>query len=150
LLSSPAPVVNGRLTYRFSDHDEVFEAGDAFYLPPGHIPTDVLGKLGFIDVAQSHEVGRTSMRLMLSSTLAATSRRKAVSKSVHAATHRRPHTPVRPQRLAPPTAARPPDQRPAVAADLMKASPSAIQATTVSQVGGMIDRPHASRRVSGR
>jgi hypothetical protein len=28
----------GRLTYRFADHEEVFEAGDAFYLPPGHIP----------------------------------------------------------------------------------------------------------------
>jgi ribosomal protein L16 Arg81 hydroxylase len=22
---------------RFADHDEVFEAGDAFYLPPGHV-----------------------------------------------------------------------------------------------------------------
>lgn len=31
-------VLKGRLTYRFEDHDEVFEAGDAFYLPPGHIP----------------------------------------------------------------------------------------------------------------
>ena len=30
--------VKGRVTYRFADHDEVFEAGDAFYLPPGHIP----------------------------------------------------------------------------------------------------------------
>lgn len=31
-------VLKGRLTYRFADHEEVFEAGDAFYLPPGHIP----------------------------------------------------------------------------------------------------------------
>jgi hypothetical protein len=31
-------VQKGRITYRFDDHDEVFEAGDAFYLPPGHIP----------------------------------------------------------------------------------------------------------------
>ena len=31
-------VLKGRLTYRFADHDEVFEAGDAFYLPPGHVP----------------------------------------------------------------------------------------------------------------
>jgi hypothetical protein len=31
-------VLKGRLTYRFADHDEVFVAGDAFYLPPGHIP----------------------------------------------------------------------------------------------------------------
>ena len=31
-------VLKGRLTYRFADHEEVFETGDAFYLPPGHIP----------------------------------------------------------------------------------------------------------------
>jgi hypothetical protein len=31
-------VVKGRLTYRVGDHEEVFEAGDAFYLAPGHIP----------------------------------------------------------------------------------------------------------------
>jgi hypothetical protein len=30
-------VLKGRLTYRFADHDEVYEEGDAFYLP-GHIP----------------------------------------------------------------------------------------------------------------
>ena len=30
-------VTKGSLTFRFADHDEVFEAGDAFYLPPGHI-----------------------------------------------------------------------------------------------------------------
>jgi hypothetical protein len=31
-------VLKGRLTYRFADRDEVFEAGDAFYAPPGHVP----------------------------------------------------------------------------------------------------------------
>ena len=31
-------VIKGRLTFRFADHEEVFEAGDAFYLPPGHVP----------------------------------------------------------------------------------------------------------------
>jgi hypothetical protein len=31
-------VLKGRLTFRFADHDEVFEAGDAFYLSPGHVP----------------------------------------------------------------------------------------------------------------
>ncbi len=31
-------VLKGSVTYRFADHDEVFHAGDAFYLPPGHIP----------------------------------------------------------------------------------------------------------------
>ena len=31
-------VLKGRLTFSFADHDEVVEAGDAFYLPPGHVP----------------------------------------------------------------------------------------------------------------
>jgi hypothetical protein len=31
-------VVAGRVTFRFPDRDEVFEAGDAFYTPAGHIP----------------------------------------------------------------------------------------------------------------
>lgn len=31
-------VLKGQMTYRFDDHDEVFVAGDAFYLQPGHIP----------------------------------------------------------------------------------------------------------------
>jgi hypothetical protein len=31
-------VLKRRLTYRFADHDETVQAGDAFYLPPGHIP----------------------------------------------------------------------------------------------------------------
>jgi hypothetical protein len=31
-------VVKGTATFTFADHVEVFEAGDAFYLPPGHSP----------------------------------------------------------------------------------------------------------------
>jgi quercetin dioxygenase-like cupin family protein len=31
-------VLEGQLTYRFADHDETVRAGEAFYLPPGHIP----------------------------------------------------------------------------------------------------------------
>lgn len=29
-------VLSGTVTFSFPDHDEVFEAGDAFYVPPGH------------------------------------------------------------------------------------------------------------------
>jgi mannose-6-phosphate isomerase-like protein (cupin superfamily) len=36
-------VFKGRLTYRFADREEVFEAGDAFYLPPGHVPVAEAG-----------------------------------------------------------------------------------------------------------
>ena len=31
-------VISGRLHFRFADHEETFEAGDAFYLAPGHVP----------------------------------------------------------------------------------------------------------------
>jgi hypothetical protein len=31
-------VIAGRLQFRYPDREEVFEAGDAFYTEPGHIP----------------------------------------------------------------------------------------------------------------
>jgi hypothetical protein len=31
-------VLEGRITFRFAGHDETFEAGDAYYAPPGHTP----------------------------------------------------------------------------------------------------------------
>jgi hypothetical protein len=31
-------VIKGGATFRYADREEVFEAGDAFYTPPGHIP----------------------------------------------------------------------------------------------------------------
>lgn len=31
-------VLQGKQTWRFADHEEVFDAGDAFYVTPGHIP----------------------------------------------------------------------------------------------------------------
>jgi hypothetical protein len=31
-------VIIGKLTFRYADREEVFEAGDAFYTPPGHVP----------------------------------------------------------------------------------------------------------------
>ena len=36
-------VFKGKLTWRFADHEEVFEAGDAYYVPPGHIPVAAAG-----------------------------------------------------------------------------------------------------------
>jgi hypothetical protein len=31
-------VQRGRVTFRYADHDEVYETGDAYSAPPGHIP----------------------------------------------------------------------------------------------------------------
>jgi hypothetical protein len=28
----------GKITVRYADHEEVLVAGDAFYMPPGHVP----------------------------------------------------------------------------------------------------------------
>ena len=36
-------VFKGTLTWRFADHEEVYEAGDAYYAPPGHIPVASAG-----------------------------------------------------------------------------------------------------------
>jgi hypothetical protein len=32
-------VIRGKITYTYADREEVFEAGDAYYAPPGHTPT---------------------------------------------------------------------------------------------------------------
>ncbi|HLI57601.1 MAG TPA: hypothetical protein VKY26_11300, partial [Actinomycetota bacterium] len=36
-------VTKGRMTVHYLDHDEVIEAGDAFYMPPGHSPAAEAG-----------------------------------------------------------------------------------------------------------
>ena len=36
-------VFKGKMTFRFADHEETYEAGDAFYAPPGHTPMNYEG-----------------------------------------------------------------------------------------------------------
>jgi uncharacterized cupin superfamily protein len=36
-------VFAGRITVGYKDHEEVYEAGDAFYMPPGHVPAAETG-----------------------------------------------------------------------------------------------------------
>ncbi len=36
-------VVAGRMTFRFADREETYEAGDAYYVPPGHTPVHHAG-----------------------------------------------------------------------------------------------------------
>src|SRR5207253_3373441 len=31
-------VFKGKVTFKYADREEVYEAGDAYYAPPGHIP----------------------------------------------------------------------------------------------------------------
>jgi hypothetical protein len=60
-------VTKGRLTFRFADHEEVFEAGDAFYLPPGHIPLADAGSeyVQFSPAEELREVSETIVRNMM-------------------------------------------------------------------------------------
>ena len=59
-------VTKGRMTFRFDDHDEVIEAGDAFYLPPGHIPIAEAGTeyVQFSPSEELHRVSETMVRNM--------------------------------------------------------------------------------------
>jgi hypothetical protein len=51
-------VVKGRLTLRYADHDEMCEAGDAYYAPPGHIPSVEAGT-EIIEFSPTEEYERT-------------------------------------------------------------------------------------------
>jgi len=59
-------VLSGRATFRFADHDEVFEAGDAFYVPPRHLPLADAGTemLMFSPSEELSVVEETMMRNM--------------------------------------------------------------------------------------
>src|SRR5437868_1694332 len=48
----------GRQTVRYGDHEEVFEAGDAFYMLPGHAPAAAAGS-EFLIMSPTDEFART-------------------------------------------------------------------------------------------
>jgi len=63
-------VLRGRMTFRFADREEVVEAGDAFYLPPGHVPIAEAGTeyVQFSPAEELKVVGETleaNMRAMM-------------------------------------------------------------------------------------
>ncbi len=48
-------VFKGRMIVRYADHEEVCEAGDAFYMPPGHTPAAEAGT-EFIQISPSDQL----------------------------------------------------------------------------------------------
>jgi hypothetical protein len=52
-------VLKGRLTYQVDGREEVFEAGDAFYLPPGHIPVQNEPGSEFVQFSPTKELRET-------------------------------------------------------------------------------------------
>jgi mannose-6-phosphate isomerase-like protein (cupin superfamily) len=57
-------VLKGKLTVRFPDHDEVLEAGDAFYLPPGHVPVQNEPGTQYVQFSPTQELNATSAVIM--------------------------------------------------------------------------------------
>jgi Cupin domain len=63
-------VVSGRLHFRFADREETFEAGDSYYLPPGHVPfkhepgTQIVQWSPTEDLQQTDEVMMRNMQAM--------------------------------------------------------------------------------------
>jgi hypothetical protein len=53
-----------KLTARYADRDEVFEAGDAFYSPPGHVPVANEPGTEFVWFSRSEEL-RTAEAVMM-------------------------------------------------------------------------------------
>ena len=51
-------VVEGKLTFRYADRDEIYESGDAYYAPPGHIPVVTAGT-EVIEFSRTEEYSRT-------------------------------------------------------------------------------------------
>jgi Cupin domain len=56
-------VFKGRLTWRFGDREEVYEAGDAFYVPPGHAPRAEAGS-EFVQFSPSEELHASEAAMM--------------------------------------------------------------------------------------
>jgi glyoxylate utilization-related uncharacterized protein len=57
-------VLKGRMTYRVGDRTEAFEAGDAFYMPPGHVPIENEPGTELVQFSPAEELRRTEEVLM--------------------------------------------------------------------------------------
>lgn len=51
-------VIKGRLRFRYQDREEVYEAGDAYYAPPGHTPVMEPG-VEYIEFSPTKQLAET-------------------------------------------------------------------------------------------
>jgi hypothetical protein len=51
-------VLQGKITFKYADRDEVYESGDAYYAPPGHVPVITAGT-DVIEFSPTEAYGRT-------------------------------------------------------------------------------------------
>jgi glyoxylate utilization-related uncharacterized protein len=57
-------VIKGKMTFRFGGREEVFEAGDAFYAPPGHVPVHTEPGSEYVQFSPADELRKTSEVIM--------------------------------------------------------------------------------------
>lgn len=51
-------VLEGMITFRFSDREETYVSGDAYYVPPGHTPVHYAGA-EIVEFSPTDELGKT-------------------------------------------------------------------------------------------
>ncbi len=51
-------VLKGERHYKFADHEEVYNAGEAYYVPPGHTPVAVAG-CEFVELSPTDQMLET-------------------------------------------------------------------------------------------
>jgi quercetin dioxygenase-like cupin family protein len=50
--------VRGKVIFHFVDRSEIYQTGDAYYAPPGHVPVVSAGT-ELVEFSDSEEFGRT-------------------------------------------------------------------------------------------
>ncbi len=57
-------VIKGRMTMRFADREEVYEAGEAYYAPPGHVPVRHEPGTEVVQFSPRDELSKTQAAMM--------------------------------------------------------------------------------------
>ena len=57
-------VLKGRMTFRFGDREEVYETGDAFYAPAGHVPASNEPGTELVMFSPAKDLRRTEAAMM--------------------------------------------------------------------------------------
>ena len=55
-------VIKGKMTFRFADREETYEAGDAYYAPPGHTPVIFAGA-EVVELSPTGEIADKTMEV---------------------------------------------------------------------------------------
>ncbi len=57
-------ILKGSMTFRYPDREEVFEAGDAFYTPPGHVQVGTGPGTEIVMFSPTEELKKTNAAMM--------------------------------------------------------------------------------------